>query len=87
MLPLTLTAELPEPQPCLPNGVFEDGDTVHTSGETIRGSATYSGAAAGKYAVASATADSYEGGHFTADAMLMVNFDADEDGDTPTYPG
>ena len=71
--------------PVVANGVFSDDDaTVHTDGGTIRGSATYSGAAAGKYAVASATADSYEGGHFTADAMLMVNFDADEDGDTTT---
>ena len=66
------------------NGMFEDNDAVHTSGETIRGSATYSGAAAGKYATASTTADSYEGGHFTADATLTVDFDADLDGNTGT---
>ena len=53
-----------------------------TSGATIRGSATYSGAAAGKYAMASGTADTYEGGHFTAMATLMVDFDADLDPNT-----
>ena len=58
-------------------GVESEGRaTVH--GATIRGSATYKGAAAGKYATAS-TADSYEGGHFTAMATLMVDFDADPD--------
>ena len=53
-----------------------------TSGATINGKATYKGGAAGKYAVASATADMYEGGHFTADATLMVDFDADNDAAT-----
>ena len=65
------------------DGGFTDGATVHTDGATIRGSATYSGAAAGKYATASTAASAtYEGGHFTADATLMVDFDADLDGDT-----
>ena len=41
-----------------------------------RGSATYKGAAAGKYAMASTSDDSYEGGHFTAMATLMVDLDA-----------
>ena len=50
----------------------------NTDGEVIFGKATYKGAAAGKYAVASDTADVYEGGHFTADATLMVDFDADD---------
>ena len=51
----------------------------------MRGSATYEGAAAGKYATAStAPSATYEGGHFTADATLMVNFDADMDGDSGT---
>ena len=63
-------------------GGFVDGAAVHTSGDTIRGSATYTGAAAGKYATASGTADTYEGGHFTANATLMVDFDADSDGDS-----
>ena len=51
-----------------------------------RGSATYKGGAAGKYAVASTTADaSYEGGHFTADATLMVDFDEEVgEGDAAT---
>ena len=53
-----------------------------TSGATINGKATYKGGAAGKYALASATADVYEGGHFTADATLMVDFDADNDAAT-----
>ena len=56
----------------------ENADTAAgTQGSAIRGSATYTGAAAGKYAIASLTADTYEGGHFTAAATLMVNFDAD----------
>ena len=53
-----------------------------TLGTALRGSAAYKGAAAGKYALASATADVYEGGHFTADATLMVDFDADNDAAT-----
>ena len=53
-----------------------------TAGGTLRGSANYKGAAAGKYAMASTTADVYEGGHFTADATLMVDFDADNDAAT-----
>ena len=76
----TPAATLPVPT----SGVFRDGATVHTSGTTIRGSATYSGAAAGQYAMASATADSYEGGQFTADATLTVDFDADLDGNSNT---
>ena len=48
-----------------------------TEGENLRGSATYSGAAAGKYSMASTTDDTYEGGHFTAMATLEVDFDAD----------
>ena len=53
-----------------------------TAGATLRGSANYKGGAAGKYAMASTTADMYEGGHFTADATLMVDFDADNDAAT-----
>ena len=55
-------------------------DETSTAGTALRGSATYKGGAAGKYAMASATEDMYEGGHFTAMATLMVDFDAD---DTP----
>ena len=55
-----------------------------TSGTYLRGTATYEGAAAGKYATASTISAAYEGGHFTADATLMVDFDADMDGDSDT---
>ena len=55
---------------------------ISTLGTTLRGSANYKGGAAGKYAMASTTADMYEGGHFTADATLMVDFDADNDAAT-----
>ena len=51
-----------------------------TAGGTLRGSATYKGAAAGKYAIASLSDDMYDGGHFTAMATLMVDFDVDSDG-------
>ena len=43
----------------------------------VEGSATYTGGAAGKWAIASTTEDSTEGGHFTATATLGVDFDAD----------
>ena len=65
-------------------GRFAADARVGTMGTDIRGAATYSGAAAGQYAMASATADSYEGGRFTADVALMVDFDADLDGDPGT---
>ena len=59
------------------------GDSTY--GTYLRGSATYKGAAAGKYATAStALSAAYEGGHFTADATLEVNFDADLDGNSDT---
>ena len=48
-----------------------------TLGTALRGAATYTGAAAGKYAMASAAEDMYEGGHFTARATLEVDFDDD----------
>ena len=43
----------------------------------VDGSATYKGGAAGKWAIASTTDDTTEGGHFTATATLTANFDAD----------
>ena len=43
---------------------------------TLLGSATYTGGAAGKWAIASTTEDRTDGGHFTATATLGVNFDA-----------
>ena len=48
-----------------------------TLGTALRGSAAYKGAAAGKYAIASTSDASYDGGHFTAEATLMADFDAD----------
>ena len=42
----------------------------------VDGSATYKGGAAGKWAIASTTDDTTEGGHFTATATLTANFDA-----------
>ena len=42
----------------------------------VEGSATYTGGAAGKWAIASTTEDTTEGGHFTATATLGVDFDA-----------
>ena len=44
-------------------------------GETVTGSATYTGGAAGKWAIASTTEDTTDGGHFTATATLGVDFD------------
>ena len=53
------------------------GMTPNTgAGNDLKGSATYKGGAAGKYAILSTTDDSAEGGHFTATATLAVNFDA-----------
>ena len=52
------------------------------SGTVVEGSATYTGGAAGKWAIASTTEDTTEGGHFTATATLGVDFDADFTPDT-----
>ena len=43
----------------------------------VEGSATYTGGAAGKWAIASTTEDRTDGGHFTATATLGVDFDVD----------
>ena len=45
--------------------------------DTLRGTATYEGGAAGKYALYSSTGGTNDAGHFTADAMLEANFDDD----------
>ena len=53
------------------------GDPIpDRAANTVDGSATYRGAAAGKYAMQSTTDDSASGGHFTAAATLTANFDA-----------
>ena len=64
-------------------GLGDVRTATSTSGGTLRGSATYKGAAAGKYAMASATDTTYEGGHFTAMATMAVDFDVDDTPDTP----
>ena len=50
--------------------------TCRLAATNVSGSATYRGAAAGKYAIQSTTDDSASGGHFTAAATLTANFDA-----------
>ena len=59
------------------NAMGIDVRTADTGGEDLRGTATYKGAAAGKYAIASTTDQSYEGGHFTAMATIEADFDVD----------
>ena len=46
---------------------------------SLQGTATYEGAAAGKYTILDANADTAEGGHFTASAMLEADFNAATD--------
>ncbi len=45
--------------------------------DTLRGTATYMGGAAGKYALHSATGGTNDAGHFTARATLEADFNAD----------
>ena len=45
--------------------------------DTLRGTATYMGGAAGKYALSSSTGGTNDAGHFTADATLEADFNAD----------
>ena len=50
----------------------------HATGVTaLQGTATYSGGAAGKYALHSTTGGTNDAGHFTADATLEANFNND----------
>ena len=56
-------------------GMGED-DLNAGMGRDLEGSATYKGGAAGKWAMQSTTDDSASGGHFTANATLTANFDA-----------
>ena len=51
-------------------------------GSATTGSATFTGGAAGKWAMASTTSNSTAGGHFTATATLGVDFDADSTPDS-----
>ena len=49
---------------------------TNRAADDVSGTATYRGAAAGKYAMQSTTEDSASGGHFTAAATLTADFDA-----------
>ena len=53
-----------------------DGTGDTPSGETLTGSATYAGHAAGKFAMSNTLDGTGNGGHFTADAMLTAKFGA-----------
>ncbi len=59
--------------------VDEMGTVEAASGlDTLNGSATYMGGAAGKYALASSTGGTNDAGHFTARATLEANFTDNE---------
>ena len=51
------------------------GEEAASGVDTLQGSATYKGGAAGKYAVSAGAHN--DSGHFTADAELKANFDTD----------
>ena len=62
-----------------------DGTYTTTAGsETLTGSATYAGHAAGKFAIDNPLDGTGDGGHFTADAMLSAMFSGDNIGITGT---
>ena len=64
------------------------GMTANTADQAVlEGTATYTGGAAGKYAIKSTTADSAEGGHFTASARFAANFEAGDDDDMISIKG
>ena len=60
-------------------GMADATDNTTPGGGTdgLVGTATYKGAAAGKYALPSTTDGTYTGGHFTAMATIEADFDAD----------
>jgi len=61
------------------------GAYVTTEGsETITGSASYAGSAAGKFAMNNVLDGTGKGGHFTADAMLSAKFSGTDSGVTGT---
>ena len=61
---------------------FTDGRMEADLDGMLDGSATYEGGAAGKYALLGSTEAAGAAGHFTAAAMLMVDFDGDLDDQT-----
>ena len=58
-------------------GIVDGTDNTFTGLDGVSGTATYSGGAAGKYALHSTTGGTNDAGHFTADAMLEANFSDD----------
>ena len=66
-------------------GMVETVNLTQSATTPLTGSATYSGSAAGKFAMSNALDGTGSGGHFTADAMLTAKFGAiemeDEDND------
>ena len=62
-------------------GMGFDQTVASGAGTAVTGSATYTGGAAGKYAMKSLLEDVTTGGHWTASAELTANFDADSDPD------
>lgn len=66
------------------------GLTANTAAQTALAaaeSATYRGGAAGKYAVKSTVTDTAEGGHFTASATVVANFEAGDGEDEISIRG
>jgi len=60
-------------------GTYGGGGTIAvaaTIADTVSGTATYEGGAAGKYALTSSTGGTNAAGHFTADATLTATFGA-----------
>ncbi len=55
-------------------------EDASVAGSNLSGSASYTGGAAGKYTLLDEFADTAHGGHWTATAKLVANFDADADG-------
>ena len=49
-----------------------------TASQTLQGTATYMGGAAGKYALSSSTGGTNDAGHFTAKATLEADFNVDD---------
>ena len=63
----------------------DDGlDVVDLTADTLTGSATYVGNAAGKFAIDNPLDGTGNGGHFTADAMLEAKFSGTDPGVTGT---
>ena len=60
-------------------GDVDGSDSSTAGGSTLTGSATYTGKAAGKFAMSNPLDGTGNGGHFTADAMLSAKFGSGSD--------